>query len=1798
MPAGRGAIAPPHCEGECNGATRTARCVSGHQDAGPGGSRPIVDRRSALVAQAQRIQTMRLLLMILTVTLGPVCGVGGNARGLGLGGDDNIGDQISSLDTLVRAAVNVAMVAERAITTRLIKEAFGIHQGQLDSLAEQLAKQQKLTDSMQAKPTQPKTTAATEAGEGLTFEAARGQAQRRMQTSAPDPCVSQAAAVTVACCADAGGGQHRLLQDGGCDPLPSACSETCAPVFIAFREECSQIFESAGFAAQQVERLHASCLEQMGGEGSCGARLGRRLQRVASSQDSFGSATQAMIIPLTIVTNERTGLLEVLAQTGRRRSLQQGAEAVQQFRCQCGGSNIASCIPECGEEIHGYELLLTIDNSDLRVSCKLHLGIFSWAGAVSEGSYFGQDHKLFLTMLVSGAEGRYALELVGSVTAVEAGQLGAGQSAILRSASEHPLPVWLYTGDGAAFVVAAEADLDIRQVVVAADSGLAFRLESGGGLVSTALKLQRGDMSLILLLCSALAAGIGQSAVACVDTGPGGVQLSGPLVISVSGAGFGIGSTKYIGNDRGAFEEAISAGAAGLYTFQMAHIETVTLPLPVGGAMHVTIAGDTTMPAWGFSARTAFTVAVQGHLNLMMLTIQPAVNSLVTISIEEGGEVNCQHAVFAGGELHVSGSLAIEDSTMDDVVLTSTTTSIIGIQSTTVQTPFTWPINGHAQIGPESACSQLRLALGVGSTLDVVSTTFEGETVFDLSSGSEISFLDSHMTLQGTGGLEPLPCDGIGVHCDQPHIGVVTLVGPTQINSQAPLVCNGEECNAGRDSVSSCLLDLGSMDSCYVHLPQVEPSLQTLTTVTIRSNKELAVHGTPTAPVQDVDLAADWRVLAHATLRIIAARLLGGGLDAFASTVRGSDISVDGSARLEQVQINIGVIQVAGDLAISGSALDDTPVTCTDSGAVLQISGQSILSGCPVICQGSMEIGSSQFLASPVTVAAQGHLEAQGSEFIMASGQPMAVSVQRDGVAEIDGSTFQEFAVEHYTPGLVSHAIVLLSGAQLTISGSELTGDMLDPSAESIPLPCDSESTTNCSNPLGAAMSHSGAVSSTGPLAISVASPLVCPTDVGGQARACVAAGSVVSDLGSCAQIFAVQETATCVIRLAEAPPGFQVLRCPPRYTYCMGFCDKNSDCIGDNNCPYTGSGPCIVAPTLVSNEINVFDGQSLEVHGNGPLSTPFTLSVHLYPGGSLLLDNLQLQPDSAVVIHGYTASLTVRAMAMPFVELDFGSCKTCDELGWAVTSGAAGVCAEVGLSHNQFFPGLSSCATHATLSEAEALCTGVGARLCSAAEIISGAHGDSHYCNTASNHYYMWTSSTGHNDASCDDADGAARFLTGNPYVVYKNTYETTQVAEEICVRAGGHLASVHNEAEWQLLVAAVLAADLGSITAETPHVVELPLTLGGYENANEGQWEWTDGSHFDTSTVMSGFGGATQTIIDGDGAGRQNWETDVLRYCTGMCAHRYSFTEGLHDWGQIGSTDGYPFVCRIEDARRVPPAAIRQRLVAYTEANGHLHQECRSEIETARVNCCADTQCAALPPGSEWRPNSMQLYGVSSRDHTFTDIHVSFDFSVEGELRQAATPNTGHSTSTGTPNLQCLLPYAEVSEAARSIGNWAPPAQGSRFYGEPKWCDCDDEWGAYGGWKRFTAGAGNVMATHPASDDRTRWCGFNWYGWLSGWSPSEAVAHGQPLPDHTYRTPGTLPTSPNDGVVRRWVCFDVANPYGPCYGPLEIAVVHCGSFMLFRLPKTWAGSDGTKQGGYCSDTAQAGVLSAPNFG
>jgi len=87
------------------------------------------------------------------------------------------------------------------------------------------------------------------------------------------------------------------------------------------------------------------------------------------------------------------------------------AAGVTQYHAVCTSADVASCVPACNAEHHGYELLATIDGTDTKFSCNLAHGLYSWMGAASEGGYLGADSASFFSAVVSGAAGSYIVTL-------------------------------------------------------------------------------------------------------------------------------------------------------------------------------------------------------------------------------------------------------------------------------------------------------------------------------------------------------------------------------------------------------------------------------------------------------------------------------------------------------------------------------------------------------------------------------------------------------------------------------------------------------------------------------------------------------------------------------------------------------------------------------------------------------------------------------------------------------------------------------------------------------------------------------------------------------------------------------------------------------------------------------------------------------------------------------------------------------------------------------------------------------------------------------------------------------------------------------------------------------------------------------------------------------------------------------------------------------------------------------------------------------------------------------------------
>ncbi len=105
---------------------------------------------------------------------------------------------------------------------------------------------------------------------------------------------------------------------------------------------------------------------------------------------------------------------------------------------------------------------------------------------------------------------------------------------------------------------------------------------------------------------------------------------------------------------------------------------------------------------------------------------------------------------------------------------------------------------------------------------------------------------------------------------------------------------------------------------------------------------------------------------------------------------------------------------------------------------------------------------------------------------------------------------------------------------------------------------------------------------------------------------------------------------------------------------------------------------------------------------------------------------------------------------------------------------------------------------------------------------------------------------------------------------------------------------------------------------------------------------------------------------------------------------------------------------------------------------------------------------------------------------------------------------------------------------------------------------CDQSSGTGVGGGrWYRFSGTGGDALPlTTPGHD----MCGTRSAGWLAGWGDATD-------PPNMYSEVGWYPAA-EEGVVEMTVCFD--NNGQHCYAHVQVEVVRCSSFLLWRLPDT----------------------------
>eukprot|EP01052_Picozoa_sp_SAG31_P014583 SAG31_NODE_911_length_11071_cov_16.862195_7_plen_907_part_00 len=578
--------------------------------------------------------------------------------------------------------------------------------------------------------------------------------RRRMQGM--DICQGSGLSELFAACCPNHGGHRRSLQDHGCDALPETCPGTCAPLFIDFFEGCSETINSFTPAEQQeFAGFYADCTEmaQQQAAISDGAKPALMFHMVVIDQEAEQQA--AMSTPGSgLGPLPPLGPVVLPPASSPTPSPHSDNAAVQEFQRVCSRANLTVCAPQCNPVTEGYLLSVLIQGRGTLMTCNQEEGVYSWQGQSALGSCITKRGPTWLENIMTHAAGTFALELSATISVVVAADLVAGQSALLHGVAEGLSPVWTFLGEGPAFVVGAGAELEISAITVAATSGLAFRIADSSTVVLSTLQLQKGDGSADAISCAALATGVGQAGLTCANTGFGGVNVAGPLFISTSGVGFGMGATKYMGSDRSIFEEAVSTREPGLYTCQISHDEMVTLTLPVESAMHVAIVGDDSMPQWSFTGGgLAFTVAVHAYLNLAYVTVPRG-----QVSLMQGGELSLDHVLMQGAQIHVAGGVA--------------SISRSELQSDGLTVP---------------------LLIGSGGAATVTEASFRSTagniTAVSVSEGGSLTVGGSQL-IQVDGSADPLPCDGTLPRCVGEHEGSVTVEGPSVINMAAPLVCD------------------------------------------------------------------------------------------------------------------------------------------------------------------------------------------------------------------------------------------------------------------------------------------------------------------------------------------------------------------------------------------------------------------------------------------------------------------------------------------------------------------------------------------------------------------------------------------------------------------------------------------------------------------------------------------------------------------------------------------------------------------------------------------------------------------------------------------------------------------------------------------------------------------------------------------------------------------------------------------------------------------------------------------------
>ena len=925
---------------------------------------------------------------------------------------------------------------------------------------------------------------------------------RRGLQNIQDLCGTEGAARMLgACCEDAdqNGGHRRVLQGAaGCASMPATCTPGCKEIFPDFFRTCSNIL--AALTASEYDEF---------------ARLNGQCEEAAATESAMGldGARPAMMFHLTVVNGEaqsrmaamfgrqnltfNQGFLPVLGVSGSDQPSpemhpenQHGAGVVNEFRRVCSKANLTVCAPECNIISDGYLLSILIDGRGTVMTCSQEGGVFSWIGQAALGSCITDRPGTWLENVKSHAAGTFVCTLAASVDVSTVADLIGGQSGIIHGSVA--VPVWTNTGDGPAFTVGPQATLEMSRIVVAASSGLAFKVSDSALLNLNALQLQSGDGSTSGIACNVLAMGIGQGGLNCASM-DGTVVIGGPLYVSTSGTGFGMGSTKYIGQDLQVFTTAVYTREPGLYSFQFTGSTHVTLPVPVDSAMHVSIIGVESMPALLFDSNgPAFQVAVAGYLSLRFISIDVSMvsrsNSGAFLTVAFGGEITIDHAMLNSISAAVSGSMTIQNTEITDFELATVADATLTLESSVVTGSdlLIMPIQGSAHF-VHAQLNNVQLQIGNHGDAHVVDTHFRTEgVVIIVDRGGTFTVASSHLVFTAPAGSvtpqidDPLPCNGHNQQCISPHMEAVVLEGPGSINTHAPIICpmDGGDCVAGYVDMASCFAGIADgVPSCVVFLQQNTP---TLGVISVNSDQNFAIHGVGES--LKISIYANWDVEENADL-LLDGLSLSPGTDQM--TTMEINVARQGMLRMQDAVaemasiVSIGAVQIqrsvlvrssvvlladAVSILIAMSTLEDTPVSIARGGAVATIEVESSLTNSPVL----VGFGSSLTIVNS---------ELTSDESQMSLTVPLTVS--NGAAVAVNNTVFRSL-------GRSISMVSVAAAGSFSVESSELV------SADGLsnPFPCDGQ-IPSCTS------LHRGAVSVSSLMTITTASPLVCSLETG-----------------------------------------------------------------------------------------------------------------------------------------------------------------------------------------------------------------------------------------------------------------------------------------------------------------------------------------------------------------------------------------------------------------------------------------------------------------------------------------------------------------------------------------------------------------------------------------------------------------------------------------------------------------------------------------------------------------------------